>query len=91
MSVIHLAGIKIKIGSRCIQRCIVCGEALVNDDLSCMASSDGPVKPSFFETGALIEVENNDGCRRSSVVGELPEDFKPEFLPKDFCLELVEH
>jgi hypothetical protein len=68
----------------------VCGYALVNDDLSMMASSTGPVGPNFFGAGAIVEVDENPGCTLRSVVGTLPEDFKVEDLPVNFCLSTVE-
>ena len=87
---VHLAGNPIVLGSRACQRCMVCGYGLVNDDLATMASPDGPVGPSFFAVGALVEVDECRGNRLASVVGDLPEDFKVDDLPINFCLATVE-
>jgi hypothetical protein len=87
----HVAGPWLMFGkeNRIIQRCMCCGEVLIDDDPSrCMVPSDQAEK-SFptFETGVLVEIESTDGVTRKSVVGYFQQ---PEPMPDNFCLALVE-
>lgn len=92
VTTVHVAGIQIKIGKYCIQRCIICGCALVLDDLSkMMVAGTDKLDPLFFKTGTLVEVDDNSNGIKSSIhIGELEENFKVEDLPKNICLDLLE-
>lgn len=89
MPVIHLAGPDICIGSKHIQRCIVCGECLIQEDLTLQMVPTSRVDFEdlpHYKQGHLIKVDRN--CTVD--VGELAPTFESQELPKDFCLELVE-
>ena len=90
----HVAGIAIKIKQYAIQRCIICGHAIILDDLSKISVPDGgKLEPSFFKCGDLIEIDRRVGgvAQYISKVGELKEDFNPETdLPENICLDLLE-
>lgn len=69
----HVAGIGLRLGKLAIQRCMICGEAIIKDDLSRRMTPVGQSnEPMFFKTGAFVEVETNGGCTRTSINGELP-------------------
>lgn len=83
---IHLAGPKCMFGKWQIQRCAICGVAIIKQDFSKVAIPDGMNKdPLFWAVGALVRMEG----AATTLEGELPEDFKMEDLPKDFCLNFV--
>lgn len=87
----HVAGIGLKLGHIAVQRCMICGEALIADDLSKQMIPEGQEPgPHFWQTGAMVEVENSGDCTRTSKVGDLPEQFEMEDLPKTICTDLVE-
>jgi len=94
----HVAGIQIVVGKYNIQRCIICGHAIILEDLSrivyshCEGSNDKPFKPSCFDVGALIEINKEVGgiAQYITKIGMLEEDFKVENLPKNICLDLLE-
>lgn len=87
-TVTHMAGPPVGIGGRVIQRCLVCGEKLL-DSLNTAAplNPDGtpPVFPTWDE-GALVRIEPGNPARHS-VVGSFMTTIP---LPADFCWELVE-
>lgn len=73
---IHIAGFPLRVGDQVRQRCAWCGEILLDDDLSSMASTDGSRPYMVFEPNDLIEVNEDPGVRSWSVVapvdGQLP-------------------
>ena len=92
----HVAGIQIVVGKYNIQRCIICGHAIILQDLSriayCEGPNDKPFKPSYFDVGALVEINKEVGgiAQYITKIGMLEEDFKVENLPKNICLDLLE-
>ena len=79
----HLAGGCFEYGHYFIQRCALCGHALIKADLRNIAVPEGQdPRPSHWNPGDLVQHEGN----RMSVVGSLECDFKAEDLPPDFCL-----
>ena len=79
----HLAGGAFRYVHWAIQRCSICGHALVKYDLRQMAVPEGQNRGvGFWTPGSLVEHDGN----RMSLVGELAADFKDEDLPPDFCL-----
>ncbi len=82
MSVTHLAGLRVIIEHRVIQRCAICGDKLV-DNFVCPMSvrADGtPYTIGTWEDGCLVQVTEGIQTRYTGA----------EILPPDFCLELVE-
>lgn len=88
MSVTHVAGPVVTIGSRVIQRCAVCGEKLAdNKNTAAPVNPDGspPEFPTWPER-SLVQIEAGNPTRYS-----LAGDFmQADKLPEDFCLALVE-
>lgn len=82
-TVSHLAGPWITIEGRGIQRCLICGEKLI--DTKGQASADGDNTPLFWGKGCFVQVTVNENPQRWSV---LPDN--GERLPKDSCIDLVE-
>ena len=80
----HLAAGAFQYGHFAVQRCAICGEALVKYDLRTIAVPEGTKNDgvSFWHPGSLVQHEGN----RMSVVGELDPDFKADDLPPEFCL-----
>ena len=72
MSIIHIAGFPVQIGSKYRQRCAWCGAVLIDGDMSCemVATSDGRRThgPSKYELGALVDVTINGSVTGSAVV-----------------------
>lgn len=87
----HVAGpyLGFKKESRIIQRCMCCGEKLIDADPSrCMVPSDQADRSfATFKTGDLVEVSGDGQCTRFSVVGSFDQ---PDAFPENFCLALVE-
>lgn len=95
MKTVHVAGSQIVVGKYNIQRCMICGEALILDDLSRQMVCEETGKkyePSYFATGSIVEVDKKVGGTNKYItkIGELPEQFKVEDLPKNICLDLLE-
>lgn len=95
MKTVHVAGIQIVVGKYNIQRCIICGEAIILDDLSrqmVCEETDKDYKPAYFKTGSLVEIDKKVGgiAKYVSRIGELAENFKVEELPENICLDLLE-
>lgn len=80
----HLAGGAFQYNHYSIQRCAICGKALVKYDLRTLAVPVGSKNdgPGYWRVGSLVERDGN----RTSLIGELAPDFKAEDLPPDFCL-----
>lgn len=73
---IHVAGVSVKIGSRILQRCCVCGEKLADTaDQSLL---------TFWQEGDLVR--NNKGFLQSTGRNLLA----LKKLPNSFCLDMVE-
>lgn len=99
MKTVHIAGTQIVIGKYNIQRCMICGEALILDDLSRIAvaiDDKEDKKEKFnalgFNTGSIVEVDKKVGGINKYItkIGDLPEQFKIADLPKNICLDLLE-
>lgn len=93
MAIVHLAGNEVYIGTRIIQRCLVCGHKLVDMDLAHCVSygADGPepAEGHAWGVGHLIEV--SDGNPTCSVdIGTTEEPIFPAAHWPDSCLHLVE-
>jgi hypothetical protein len=86
---VHLAGNRVVIGDRVIQRCLICGDRLTDiPDLSCTAVPEGmPRQVATFEVGAWVKRDGN----MLIVVGrtESPEFGKSE-VPEHCCVDLIE-
>ena len=80
----HIAGVRLDIDGRVIQRCSLCGAKLADSFGSCrVANDDGSVDEyPTWETGRLVQVEVGNPTRYSL----LPDSDK---LPKDSCLEFA--
>lgn len=94
MPTVHLAGNEVRIGTRVIQRCLVCGYKLVDTDLSRVAvisagdgSRDNVV--SVWGVGHLIEVCEGNPTRLVDI-GTTDEPVFPAAHWPDSCLDLVE-
>lgn len=79
--VVHITGQPVVIQGRyCRQRCAWCGEILVDNDLSCIATSDpnGGYNP-FWEANRALEVDTRPGggIVRSSIL-ETPDGLLPD-------------
>lgn len=85
MSVTHVAGPVVKIGDRCVQRCALCGEKLL-DNLNVVAPLNADGTPPAFAVWGGRRLVCYDG-NRSTDVGDFMER---KILPPDFCLPLVE-
>lgn len=85
---VHLAGGIVEVGTRVIQRCQICGYALINDDLSRMAVPEGcsPPDAGGWAVGAFVRVTKEGTCTQSTLVAR-PTDGK---LPPGSCISLVE-
>lgn len=80
----HIAGVRLDIDGRIIQRCSLCGAKLCDSENVAMPmNADGSV-PTFptWEVGRLVEVETGNPTRFSL----LPDS---DQLPKDSCLEFA--
>lgn len=89
MSAVHLAGNRVVIGDRVIQRCLICGERLTDiPSVSNTAVPEG-MNPEIatWEVGAWVEHDGN----RMSLVGrtESPE-FGATEVPENCCVDLIE-
>lgn len=82
MATVHLAGDAIRIGSYVIQRCLLCGEPLLEFDLRTMASTDGSV--STLALGGFYEFDGN--CRVLLKESEGPHFASDLDLPDDCCI-----
>lgn len=80
MSTVHIVGRALGIGSLVRQLCAWCGERLIDDDLSLMASADGSPYRAWKE-GELLEVDRQPGVTSASIVAH--EDGAP--LPLNCC------
>lgn len=89
MSVTHVAGPYVGVRGRGIQRCLWCGEKLVDTKGQAAPVPPGgePPEALFFPLLGLVRVEGENPTR-SSVVGEFDNECTP--LPDDFCFDLVE-
>lgn len=81
----HLAGTPVNVIGRWIQRCLVCGEKLVDSENHDMITTEGKIYVSFWPVGGIIRIDG----KNSSCIGitEIPEII---YLPENFCLDLVE-
>lgn len=84
-STTHIAGPAVCIGDRVIQRCVVCGEKLVDN-----LGQESPVKPdgsapdvATWTDGAMVRIAPG----RQTLVGDWVAEPR---APSDFCLALVE-
>lgn len=85
MSVTHVAGPAITVGSRTIQRCSVCGEKMLDSLGVMMAVGPNGEEPKLWtwEPGRLVRY-SGEQPRRELL---LPDT---EQLPGDACIDLVE-
>jgi hypothetical protein len=94
MAEIHIAGTPIRVGSKFRQLCAWCGHRLIDDDLGLMMvgptadGSPGP-GPMAFEVGALVEIEERGGVRRTAIVGAFSEPLRPGTCASERRLALV--
>lgn len=89
MGTVHLAGNDVRIGTRIIQRCLICGFKLLDMDLSRMAVPDGDDRGvATFAVGHLIEV--SEGNPTNYV--DIGDTKQPQFDAgwQDCCIHLVE-
>lgn len=94
MSTVHLAGNEVRIGTRVIQRCLVCGYKLVDRDLATVTViSPAGAAPadvvSAWGVGHLIEVCEGNPTRLYDI-GTTDEPVFPAAHWPDSCLDLVE-
>jgi hypothetical protein len=80
-SVTHVAGHKVEVAGRTIQRCALCGDKLIDDLNEARPEGSGPTPT--WEPGRLVRV--TAGNPQSSVL--LPDT---DQLPDDSCIDLVE-
>lgn len=83
MSVSHLAGNAVRIGCRVIQRCLICGAVIIDEDHE---------HAMRFPVGAWIQVYTCGGVECSGQIGRTDSpNFRDESeFPIDHCLDLVE-
>ena len=79
----HIAGPRLTIDGRVIQRCMLCGAKLCDSAGSMSISTDGR-QPEFptWPVDALVQVEVGNPTRYSV----LPES---DLLPKDSCIDFA--
>ena len=75
----HVAACGILVGSRTIQRCLVCGEKL--------ADSNYPGAPAIFPEGEMVAAKLGFFCGTGKSYSDVGEHAS---LPRDFCISLVE-
>lgn len=83
MSVTHIAGFPVQIGTKYRQRCAWCEAVLVDGDLAqemVAAGSTGEYRP--FEIGALVDVAREGPVTRTMVVPHVD----GEQLPANACV-----
>lgn len=83
-TITHIAGVRLDVRGRVIQRCSLCGAKLCDSEGAMMlVEADGsPPKFPTWETGRLVQVEVGNPTRYSL----LPDTDK---LPDDSCLEFA--
>lgn len=84
MSVTHIAGVRLDVCGRVIQRCSLCGAKLCDSENVAMPVGPDGSLPGFptWETGRLVQIETGNPTR--SVL--LPDTDR---LPDDSCLEFA--
>lgn len=88
MSATHVVGPLVTYKTRCLQRCLVCGEKLIDMKAGKRVLRNGEVElslPSHFHPGALLRI-GGDG----PVTWENMGVFGNDPVPYDFCITLVE-
>lgn len=80
----HIAGARLDIGGRVIQRCSLCGAKLCDSEGVAMPVGPGEEPPTFptWEVGRLVQVEAGNPMRASL----LPDTDK---LPPDSCIDFA--
>jgi len=80
----HIAGVVVRIGSRVIQRCALCGDKLIDNDMAGAEVPEDQVNTPFpaWEVEALVRVDGN--------MYEAIEARPDHKLPPDSCLALLE-
>lgn len=80
----HIAGVRLDIAGRVIQRCSLCGAKLCDSEDSAMPVGPDGEPPTFptWEVGRLVQVEAGNPTRSSL----LPDTDK---LPPDSCLDFA--
>lgn len=86
MSVTHVAGPPVVFNCRVIQRCVVCGEKLL-DSLRCMAPLNPDGSQPSFPTYPERHYIHVDGNQTTVGVDYLTLNVDE---PVDFCIDLVE-
>jgi hypothetical protein len=83
---VHLAGVDVFVEGRHIQRCSICGFALINDDLARMAvpAGESDRRPSAWAVGSFVEVTGSNP--QQSV---LVSDGADGRLPEGCCCSVV--
>lgn len=86
--VVHLAGPIVMIDGRLIQRCVVCGEKLLDSKNAMVAvptnrQAEDDTELAHWEEGYLIEFSGSQQVALGMFESEGP-------LPDEFCLSLVE-
>lgn len=80
MKVVHIAGLGLVIGGRFArQLCAWCGEVLVDEDASRMASPDPTPREPCWPINSLIQIEKGAGVTGYTLLPETDE------LPTDCC------
>lgn len=91
-SVTHLTGSVVKVGDRMLQRCIICGEKLVdNYGVPVPLGPDGKEEEfPTWEPGVLLRLmTTNSGSRFWQPLNHSEKQL-PDELPDDSCIALVE-
>lgn len=85
---VHLAGNRVCIEGRVIQRCLVCGYKLVDSKGMVTPDDDDRGVPTW-EIGHLISVSGGDGVTGYSDIGDTHQPFF-EATWQDCCINLIE-
>lgn len=90
-SMVHLAGIVITVGTRVIQRCSLCGAALIDAESSLMAELTpkgikhlSPESVSRWVCGTLVEVDAGSPTRMTHIEPEVEDK-----LPENTCIYVL--
>lgn len=95
MSTVHLAGLRVEIAGRIIQRCAICGYKLVDSkNIMVLAKPDGTPEYDIptWEPYSLVSMEV-DGSRTCFhlMEPEPAENGKGNKIPEGFCVDLIEN
>ncbi len=88
MTTLHLAGTPVNVEGRWIQRCLICGEKLIdsNDQANIEVMLEGnEASIHFFPVGGIIKIRPY-----SQVCIEITEVPHFDNAPKGLCIDLVE-